>query len=147
MDKKELIIKNDFDRKSLANLINSLDLSTPKKIVIEDSKTTRSIAQNRLLWLWNSEFQKFMYEHYGETASADEWHEILVEKLCPPVLRQISLPRGDKAIVGRSRTRKFTTNQMTEYLEKLDAYCAGIGLLLPHPSDLIYQAYGLRMSA
>lgn len=148
MDKKELIIKNDFDRNSLANIINSLDLSTPKKIVIEDSKNTRSLAQNSLLWLWNGEIQRFMSEHSGVNASAYDWHDTMVERLCPPKVEQKKLPNGEVlTVVKRQRTSKFNIQQMTDYLEKLDAYCASsLGLLLPHPNDLMDAIYGRRVA-
>lgn len=146
MEKIEKIIKNDFDKRSLLNLITSLDIKEPKKVIIEEVKTNRTNAQNRLLWLWNGEFQRFMSEHYGQIASADEWHEILVEKLCPVQVTDVKLPDGESYKVGRARTSKFKTQQMTEYLEKLDAYCAGLGLLLPHPQDLMMAIYGRRVA-
>lgn len=146
MDKKELVIKNDFDKRSLINIITSLDVSEPKKVLIEDIKTSRSAAQNRLLWLWNGEFQRFMAEHHGQIASADEWHDVLVEKLCPVQVAEVKLPSGESFKTGRARTSKFKTNEMTDYLERLDAYCAGLGLLLPHPADLMLAIYGRRVA-
>lgn len=144
MDKKELVIRNEFDQRSLISFIAHLDLSEPKKVVVEDSKTNRTVAQNRLLWLWNGEFQRYMSDHYGQVASADEWHEILVEKLCPMEVTEAKLPTGETFKVGRARTSKFKTQEMTEYLEKVDFYCSSIGLLLSHPSDLMNAIYGRR---
>lgn len=146
MEKRELFIKNDFDKKGLVHLVSSMDIKKPKKITIETVKTNRSLAQNRLMWKWNSEFQQYMSEHYGQVASADEWHDILVEKLCPMDGYSVSLPTGEKFKTGRARTSKFKTQEMTEYLEKLDAYCSGIGLLLSHPQDLMFAIYGSRVA-
>ena len=146
MEKREIFIKNDFDKRSLINLVTSMDVKEPKKITIEVIKTNRSSAQNRLLWKWNSEFQRFMSEHHGQIASAEEWHDILVEKLCPMDGYSVSLPTGERFKTGRARTSKFKTQEMTDYLERLDAYCASLGLLLPHPQDLMFAIYGQRVA-
>ncbi|MFD1260650.1 recombination protein NinB [Entomomonas asaccharolytica] len=145
MEKKELTIKNEFDKNSFINFFTALDLTIPKKIIIEDQKNSRTAAQNRLLWLWNNEIQQFMFDHSGITASAFDWHETMVERLCPTVNKEITLPNGETvSIQERTRTSKFNTKKMTEYLEMLDAYCASFGLLLPHPQDLMNAIYGKR---
>lgn len=146
MEKRELFIKNEFDKKGLINLVTSMDIEEPKKLTIETVKTNRSTAQNSLMWLWNGEIQRYMSEHYGQIASAYEWHDILVEKLCPMDGYSVSLPTGETFKTGRARTSKFKTQEMTEYLEKLDAYCSSIGLLLPHPEDLMFAIYGSRVA-
>ena len=102
-------------------------------------------AQNRLLWMWNGEIQKHLRESFGQLASSEEWHEILVAKLWPAEVRPVELPDGTKYRVGRAKTRTFNIQQMTTYLEMLDAYCAEhLGLLLPHPDELMMAIYGER---
>ena len=142
----EHTIRNDRDRQRLIDYIANLDLSKKAyKISITQAKASRSIAQNRLLWQWNSLIQQHLAEHYGQHADAETWHDVLVSKLCPAEVHVIELPDGQRCKVGRARTSKFSVDQMGEYLDKLDAYCAdSLGLLLPHPDDYEMAVYGVR---
>lgn len=141
----EHTIRDEKTRDRIIQHLKSLDLKKPVKVSITAAKTSRSLAQNRLLWSWNNLIQQHMLESYGQIASAEEWHDILVTRLCPAEYHQIEMPDGFKAKVGRSRTSKFTVEQMGEYLDKLDAYCAEhLQLLLPHPDDYEMAVYGAR---
>lgn len=138
-------IRNDRDRHRIVDYLNGLDLKKPYKITIAPAKTSRSLAQNRLLWQWNGLIQQHLADHYGQQASAETWHDILTSKLCPVEVQVVELPDGQKCKVGRARTSKFSVDQMSEYLNKLDAYCAdSLGLLLPHPDDYELAVYGDR---
>ena len=139
------IIRTPMDRQRLIGFLSGLDLTKPRKIAITEIRSKRSDAQNRLLWMWNNEIQKHLREAFGQIASAEEWHEIMVAKLWPSELHRVELPDGSAYKVGRAKTRGFTQAQMTEYLEMLDQYCAeSLGLLLPHPEDLMMAIYGRR---
>lgn len=148
MEKRKMVVSNDYERNQVINFLTLLELDKPKLITIENKVNTRSKAQNSLLWLWNSAIQEFMFEHTGTVASALEWHDFLVERICPVTIVSIKLPNGETTYLSkRTQTSKFNIKQMTDYLEKLDAYCANnLGLLLPHPSDLINLAYGKRVN-
>lgn len=142
-----LILRTEHDRTRLLAFVRSLDLAKPKKVAITEIRSKRSDAQNRLLWLWNGRIQEHMRDSFGQLASSEEWHEILVSRLWPAELRPVSLPDGTRYRVGRAKTRKFTAAQMTEYLELLDAYCSEhLGLLLPWPEDLRMAIYGERQN-
>ncbi len=144
----DLMLRSDIDRQRLIGFLQGLDLSKPRKVAITEIRSKRSDAQNRLLWQWNSLIQQHLRESFGQIASAEEWHEIFVSKLCPAEVHPVELPDGTRYRVGRAKTRSFTIAQMTEYLELLDAYCAEhLGLLLPHPEDLMYAIYGERRVA
>ena len=144
----DLMLRTDIDRQRLIGFLQGLDLSKPRKVAITEVRSKRSDAQNRLLWQWNGLIQQHLRESFGQIASAEEWHEILVSKLCPAEVRPVELPDGTRYRVGRAKTRAFTIQQMTTYLELLDAYCAEhLGLLLPHPEDLMYAIYGERRAA
>lgn len=141
----DLQLRTESDRNRLLGFITGLDLSKPRKVAISEVRSKRSDAQNRLLWLWNGEIQKHLRESFGQLASSEEWHEILVAKLWPAEVRPVELPDGTKYRVGRAKTRTFNIQQMTTYLELLDAYCAEhLGLLLPHPDELMMAIYGER---
>lgn len=142
------IIRNEGDRRRLVAFLQGLDLSKPRKVAITEVRSRRSDAQNRLLWQWNGLIQQHLRESFGQVASAEEWHEILVARLWPAEVRPVELPDGTRYRVGRAKTRGFTIAQMTEYLELLDACCAEhLGLLLPHPEDLMMAIYGERKAA
>jgi hypothetical protein len=142
----EHTIRSDKDRERLIGFISGLNLDkTPYRISIAAAKTSRSLAQNRMLWAWNGLIQKHLAEHFGQIAGAEEWHDILVTRLCPADVHVVEMPDGFRAKVGRQRTSKFTVDQMGEYLDKLDAYCAeNLGLLLPRPDDYEMAVYGER---
>lgn len=142
------VIRTESDRQRFIGHISGLDLSKPVKASISEIRSKRSESQNRLLWLWNGLIQQHMRDTHGQIAEAEEWHDILVAKLCPAEVHPVTLPDGTRYRVGRAKTRKFNIAQMTAYLELLDAYCAdSLGLLLPHPEDLMYAIYGQREAA
>lgn len=141
----ELMLRNESDRTRLLGYIQGLDLAKPRRLTIVEVRSKRSDAQNRLLWQWNGLIQAHLRDSFGQLASAEEWHEILVAKLWPAEVHPVELPDGTRYRVGRAKTRKFNTQQMTQYLELLDAYCAEhLQLLLPHPEDLMMAIYGER---
>ena len=141
----DFVLQNDFDKTRLAQFISGLNLSKPRKVSIVEIRSKRSDAQNRLMWMWNGLIQAHLRESFGQIASSEEIHEVMVSKLWPAEIHSLELPDGTSYKVGRAKTRKFTQNEMTTYLELLDGYCAEhLQLLLPHPSDLINAIYGER---
>jgi len=141
----DLMLRNESDRTRLIGYLTALDLTKPRKLTIVEVRSKRSDAQNKMLWMWNGLIQTHLRESFGQLASSEEIHEIMVSKLWPAEVHQVELPDGSSYKVGRAKTRKFSIQQMTEYLELLDSYCAEyLQLLLPHPSDLMNAIYGER---
>ena len=103
-------------------------------VYIKQLADSRTLEQNALMWSWNNEIQLHLATHYGQHASADQWHDILVAKLMPSELHPVKLPgdaEGFSYKVGRMKTSKMTKKQISEYMEKLQAYCAdNLGLVL-----------------
>lgn len=144
----DLMLRNESDRARLMCYIQGLDLAKPRKLTIVEVRSKRSDAQNKMLWMWNGLIQAQLRDSFGQIASSEEWHEILVSRLWPAEVHPVQLPDGTRYRVGRAKTRSFTIAQMTTYLELLDAYCAEhLQLLLPHPDDLMYAIYGERKAA
>ena len=138
-------LSTESDRARLMGIIAGMDLSKPRKVAITEIRSKRSEAQNRLLWSWNGVIQRHLRDSFGQIASAEEWHEIMVSRLWPSEVHPVELPDGTRYKVGRAKTKGFTVVQMTTYLELLDQYCAEhLGLLLPHPEDLMMAIYGER---
>ncbi len=139
------ILRNDQIKANALSAIQQAECDHDKPLMVEirPFKSKRSLAQNRLLWVWNSSIQQHMADHFGQMASAEEWHDILVARLMPSDVRAVQLPSGERYKVGRTRTSQLTIKGMTEYLERLDAYCAEyLRLQLPHPVDLMMEAMG-----
>ncbi|MFK3971088.1 recombination protein NinB [Pseudomonas sp. NPDC087358] len=144
----DLMLRNESDRGRLLSYIEHLDLTKPRKLTIVEVRSKRSDAQNKMLWMWNGLIQAHLRDSFGQIASSEEWHEILVSRLWPAEVHPVQLPDGTRYRVGRAKTRSFTIAQMTTYLELLDAYCAEhLQLLLPHPDDLMNAIYGERRAA
>jgi hypothetical protein len=144
----DLILRTESDRVRLMGYLQGLDLTKPRKLTIVEIRSKRSDAQNKMLWMWNGLIQTHLRDSFGQIASSEEWHEILVSRLWPAEVHPVQLPDGTRYRVGRAKTRSFTIAQMTTYLELLDAYCAvHLQLLLPHPDDLMYAIYGERRAA
>lgn len=144
----EFKLSTESDRARLIGYLTGLDISKPYKLTIAQVRSKRSDAQNRLLWQWNGLIQSHLRDSFGQIASSEEIHEIMVSKLCPAEVHRVEFPDGSSYKVGRAKTRKFSIQQMTEYLELLDSYCADyLQLLLPHPSDLMNAIYGDRRTS
>lgn len=118
-------------------------LKAGKNVLVEfkEYKSKRSLAQNRLLWLWNQCIADHFREHRGQENSAKDVHEVFVRKKLGAKVIQV----GDEdPITTRKLTRILETAEFSEYLNWLDQYCAEyLNLLLPRPDDLYWHAvYG-----
>lgn len=130
-------IRSHHDIESTIAYLRDLDTTKQWEIEIRPAKSKRSLAANRLLWLWNSQIQIHMREHYGEIASAEDWHEILVSRLLPT---RVVVFCGEPEIC-RTSTRKMSVADMSAYLEMLEMYCAEhLGLQLTRPEDMYFEA-------
>lgn len=102
-----------------------------------EKKSNRSLAQNRLLWMWNKLIADHVLESTGEHYSDDEIHEYMKSQLLPSKVVEIE----GKPVRCRKSTAKLNTRDMADYLNKLDMYCAdSLHLVLPRPEDLYYEA-------
>ncbi|MAE02312.1 recombination protein NinB [Pseudoalteromonas lipolytica] len=114
-----------------------------KDVVIEfkEFKAKRSLAQNRLMWVWNQEIAEHMREHFGQENSSEDVHEVFVRKKFGVRVIQAG---NEEPIIVRKRTRKLNTKEFTEYLNWLEQYCAEyLELMLTRPDDLYMLAlYG-----
>lgn len=114
-----------------------------KDVVIEfkELKAKRSLAQNRLMWVWNQEIAEHLREHFGQENSSEDVHEVFVRKKFGVRVIQAG---NEEPIIVRKRTRKLNTKEFTEYLNWLEQYCAEyLELMLTRPDDLYMLAlYG-----
>ena len=118
-------------------------LKQGKNVVVEfkEHKAKRSLAQNRLLWLWNQIIADYFREHFGQENSSQDVHEVFVRKKFGVDVIRVG---REEPIIVRKRTRKLNTKEFCEYLNWLEQYCAEyLEHLLPQPDDLYHLAmYG-----
>ena len=83
---------------------------------IEKKKTQRSVSQNALMWIWFSVIAQEWSEATDRYYSKESVKEFFCRKYLP-----IELPNGE--VVGGS-TSGLTTEQFTEFLNKIQAHAA-----------------------
>ena len=103
-------------------------------------KANRSLAQNRLLWLWHGELKAHIEEHQGHIFSTDEIHEHVTEKLLP---KKVSV-LADHPIIIRAKTSKLKVAEFKDFLDKYQGWAAELyQCYFSQPDDLYYEAMGL----
>lgn len=114
-----------------------LDDANPLELVLREKQKVRKPDQNSLMWagpLRDIEEQGYVD---GRTYSAAVWHEYfkrqyLPEEFDPEMCRDgyrkwDILPDGSRELVGS--TTQLTVRGMAEYITKVEAFGAGIGVM------------------
>jgi hypothetical protein len=144
--KRVFIVTSTAERCDAINAITEIAAPYNFSVTIDDSpkKEKRSEAQNRLMWKWNGELQAYMREYHGITATADDWHEVMCNRLRPPTIKGYHM---GQPVLERWRTSKAGVNELKQYLDEYCAYCANdLGLVLPIPDDLRMAVYGHKVN-
>ena len=101
---------------------------------LEKKASQRSISQNKLMWLWFEAIAQEFTEASEEYYSRDAVKEYFCRKFRP-----LRMPDGE--IVGGS-TSNMTTEEMTEFLDKVQAYAATTwGITLMNPEDKMFDQW------
>jgi len=104
---------------------------------VEIKRGHRSLSQNALYWIWVKEIAEFINAKKGTDFTSDEIHtKLKADFLGFEPARKIGstdIPQQVKS------TKKLTKGEMLEYLQQIEAWCAGFGLVLPRPSDSQYE--------
>lgn len=117
------------------NKIKLLNIEKPWIMELKLYKKNRSLAANRLYWLWI----KAIGDEIGY--ESDELHAIMADKFLPDEVVEY----GGKQIKKDKSTSRLNTKEFTEYLEKVDRFAASeLGIVLPSPMDVYEEAMGLR---
>jgi len=130
-----MIIKTESDRQAAINRLISLNIEKPWQLEIKLYKKNRSLAANRLYWLWITCIgDSIGYER-------DELHAIMADKFLPDEIVEY----GGKQIIKDKSTSRLNTKEFTVYLENIDKFAAAeLGIVLPSPSDLYFEAMGIK---
>lgn len=122
------VLKNDDIKKNCIDHIQSLD--GVYRVTIEKYKKDRTKSQNSLMWMWLG----IISNDTGE--SPENLHEVFklrflgTEKI-QSMGYSIEIPKS---------TTKLTTQEFTDYLDKIEGLALSIDIRLPHPQDLYYEA-------
>ena len=102
-------------------------------LTFERAKKPRSSEQNRLMWLWFTCIAKSWSEATNRTFTSQDVHDAYCLMFLP-----VQTPKG--AVAGK--TSGLTTEQMTEFLNKVQADAASeYGITLPNPEDRYFEIW------
>lgn len=120
------------------------------EVVIRPASSERSLAQNRLYWLWVHQWAAAQgwteeYTHhffkYKFLMMIYYRADAQYAAMCDSVKVLKELDRGTyntlaAHVIRETSTTTATTAQMKEYLDKLERYCYAEGILLTVPDEL-----------
>ncbi len=102
-------------------------------ITMERVRKQRTISQNQLMWLWFKCIAEAWTQATGYVYTKDDVHDAYCMLFLP-----VDTPKG--RIAGR--TKGLTTEQMTDFLNRVQADAATeYGITLPHPEDQFFEAW------
>ncbi len=130
-----IILRGDGQRQEAISQIAALDLSRPWEVTIAPYRRRRTLSQNALMWTWIHRVAAAVSDHTG--MDADDVHEFFKHKFLTPKIIEIG---GET--VERYSTRDKSTAEMSAYMERIYAFCAGLGVVLPTPDEYMRDANG-----
>jgi len=105
---------------------------------IKPNEESRSVKQNRLLWMLHGELAKHIHESQGEIYDTETIHEFVIGKLLPKKPKK--LPDGDY-IISRKSTKNLPVKEFAALLDMYYAWASiDMGCNLPMPDDLYLSA-------
>lgn len=146
--KKTLLINSDQAKRLAVKMVEDVPVDEGFSLSLGVESPRRSVAQNRLLWLWNTESG----EYFGCTK--EEMHTEfkgiflvqIYERDDPEYAEMVNAVRSvwnsglydeakflRKAIIDLTSTTRAKTKQFSEYLTSIDRWCVDQGLFLTHP--------------
>lgn len=143
--KKESHCRGYNVRSVLVNWLDIIDSEEvfgilPKKeylVTITEYKLKRSIAQNKLMWLWIG----VMCDYTGY--EKHEFHAYVNEAFVVQEEKEIM----GKLVNTSKTTSKLNTKEFSEMLRVFESHVidSDVDVVLPHPSDLYdYAVYGIK---
>ncbi|MEW8048958.1 MAG: recombination protein NinB [Candidatus Thiodiazotropha sp.] len=130
------IILNKQGKQRVQSWLADLNADGKYLLEVRPNKLTRSLAQNRLSWMWYREIADFLTENSDQTISDSDVHDWLVDEFLPKKVIEID----GKPKVRQIGTSDLKVNEMSEFLEKVDVWAAQRSIQLTHP-----DIYGVAM--
>ena len=140
---RSILITSEKSLETVAQVLRYLpiDNKKPIEIVIREKVKNRTLSQNRLMHKWFSSIANFAFESTGIKHSEKKWKWFFKDLYLG--YESEEMPNGRYVSQLRS-TADCSTKELTEFLEKIDMHCVEMGLILPKPEDLYYEAMGLK---
>ena len=126
-----IIVRDEYMRSRVADLIAKLDLSKVWAVTVEPHRAARSLAQNNLYHAWVG----IIAAHTGN--SHDAMHEILKAEFLPPRFGTFN----GKVREYRPSTTTLKIDEMSAFMNQVQAWAGStLGIILPVPDDLGREA-------
>lgn len=127
-------VANLYEVNSILKLAFDTMANGEYELTLTRKRHKRSINQNNLSWMWYTHIAHEWSDALGYGVTPEQVHQYYTEKFLP-----VAMPNG--RVVG-GNTRTLNTEQMTEYLNKVQADAAAeYGIVLPVPEDLMFNEY------
>ena len=141
MRHEQFRIVNDDVRRNCLAAIQRLPDEPVHEVIIKPFRKNRSLAQNRLYWMWLREIRDFLEAATGQHYSDEELHDFYRKRFLPTRVIEIN----GETDIARKSTRRLTVKQFSEYLERLEYYCLHElqePLYLTRPPSIYDEAMG-----
>lgn len=121
------IVRDEYMRSRVADLIAKLDLSRPWQVTVEPHRARRSLNQNAL-------YHKWVGIIAADTGNShDDAHEFLKGEFLEP--RTVEIGRRLRQV--RPSTTTLKIDEMSAYMNQVQAWAGStLGIILPTPEDL-----------
>ena len=143
METKRYILRDATIRNRLKVKLDAMELNPEKpfEVIIRPYKKNRSVAQNSLMWKWLTEIRNKLSEEHGLMCDP----EGLKEEFQDRFLGLVTYRCSDGSLAQRLKgTSELNTAEFTEFLNRIEVYAnSELGINLPHPEDLYYEALGI----
>ena len=121
------LLANPKAKQDRINYILTLPDDGKFEVVIKEYKKKRSLAQNRLYWMWIP----YLAKHFGYTD--DEMHDELKYAF---IGENVYTNRKGVQRTKPKSTTKLKTKEMAEYLTKIEVLAVSNDVILPMPFDV-----------
>ena len=146
MEKISIIIRDDKTKARAVSIINGLKLEPPAQVIIKEYKRNRSLEQNALYWKWLT----VIGAELGMTK--EETHEQMKRRFLRVIFMRddegflemilaIRKVHDDIAeplkreVIKLMSTTQASVKQMSEYLDDINNFAAGLDIRLPAPEE------------
>lgn len=111
-------------------------------VTVKEQKKTRSGQQNRYYWSVVVGAVTEMFRDAGNYVDAEDVHDFL--KLRVGKLSQVFVSPDGEVLKSLGSTTKLSTQEFEVYLEKIRAWAAGFGVMIPLPHEEVQPTEGGR---
>jgi hypothetical protein len=123
-------VVNEQTKKAAISYIEKLPEGKRYDVSVTLHRNRRSIPQNSLYWLWLGCIS-------CETGNeVEDLHGYFKDRF---LSRKVEI-FGDEYNTGTS-TKKLNTSEFTAFLDKVQQFAAGEGIILPNPEDLYFGQF------